>query len=319
MQLFLSLIKFRQKPLNYALSIGASFLVLCSFYIWVSGELAAQFAHDISDLKNFELYKGLTFVALTSLLIFVMCFVFFKKLSRDAEDLLKGQEALLLAEHKCAAGVFASCMAHDANNVLAVISLRAEQLKLLVEPESEAMPIVDKLGTSIDKLIGMMTKLKNSGSTNLGTPIPFDFKRMVNETMELVSHHKSLSNSEVEFVCNEDTIPYVGYSVLFQQMLINLILNAAEAPRSASTNRILITLNQDAHHITLNVEDNGTGISEFEKEKIFTAFYTTKKTGSGLGLLSVKACVDQHLGEMSITSSPSLGGALFRITLPKSV
>ena len=318
MQNFLALIKFRQKPLKYSFYLSGSFLILCSFYIWASGELAANLANDMSDLKHFELYKGLAFVSLTSALIFILCFIFLKRLSHDAEELLQNQATILQTEHRCAAGVFASCMAHDANNVLAVISLRTEQLKLMVEPESEAMIVVNKLGTSIEKLIAMMTKLKDAGATNLGVPQKFDFKKMVEESIELVSHHKSLLQTKVELSLENADFDYVGYPILFQQMMINLILNAAEAPRTQPSNQIKISLHLVNQNINLNIEDNGTGITDRDKEKIFNAFYTTKKTGSGLGLLSVKACVDQHLGQITIRDS-SLGGALFNISIPKSI
>ena len=79
MHTFLALIKFRHKPIKYAFGIGFSYLILCSLYIWLSGELAAAVAEDIKDLKNVELYKGLIFVVLTSIFIFQLCYIMFRK------------------------------------------------------------------------------------------------------------------------------------------------------------------------------------------------------------------------------------------------
>lgn len=107
-------------------------------FIWLSGVLAAEIALDIKDLQNFELFKGLVFVGLTSIFIFSLCYIMFKKLALDAEEMLRNQEIILQSEHRSAAGVLASCMAHDANNVLSIISLRTEQLKLMVPDESES-------------------------------------------------------------------------------------------------------------------------------------------------------------------------------------
>ncbi len=318
MQNFLALIKFRQKPLFYSLYLSFSFLILCSFYIWASGEIAANIAKDIIDLKSFELYKGLVFVSLTSLLIFVLCFIFLKKLSQDAEELLKSQEIILQTEHRGAAGIFASCLAHDANNILAVISLRTEQLKLMTDLSHESSVIIEKLKIAVEKLIAMMVKLKDSGSTNLGKPTHFDFKHMAEETLEMVSHHKSLMRTNLETSIPPGAYDYIGYPILFQQMLINLILNAAEAPRSVEEIIVKFSLKEEAQNFKIIIEDNGLGISEEDKEKIFSAFYSTKKTGSGLGLLSVRACLEQHSGEMNISKS-SMGGAFFEINIPKSV
>lgn len=242
----------------------------------------------------------------------------FKKLALDAEEMLRGQEIVLQSEHRSAAGVFASCMAHDANNVLSIISLRTEQLKLMIPDESESAQVLDKLGQSVEKLIAMMVKLKNAGSGNLGVPQNFDFKKTFEESVELINHHKSLFRTNLKIDIHEGKYDYIGFPVLFQQMIINLILNAAEAPRAETENKVLVHLKEEETQIQIIVDDNGRGISEEEKEKIFTAFYSTKKTGTGLGLFSVKACLDHHHGDIKITTSP-LGGARFEVSVPKTI
>ena len=209
-------------------------------------------------------------------------------------------------------------MAHDANNVLSVISLRTDQLKLMTPPESESALVLDKLSDSVDKLIAMMVKLKSAGSSNLGVPQKFNFKKTFEESIDLISNHKSLLMTDLKVTALDGNYEYVGYPILFQQMIINLILNAAEAPRKSSVNQIFVQLKEIDNHIEIIVEDNGTGVPEEDKEKIFTAFYSTKKSGTGLGLMSVKACLDQHYGEIKLSQS-NHGGVRIETTLPRTI
>jgi signal transduction histidine kinase len=95
--------------------------------------------------------------------------------------------------------------------------------------------------------------------------------------------------------------------------VMNLMINAAEASDRAG--RVRFTVNRLEGGVTLSVEDNGSGIAPSLHEKVMGAFFTTKETGSGLGLTSVRSCVDIHAGTMSIGDS-ELGGAKFSIWLP---
>ncbi len=70
--------------------------------------------------------------------------------------------------------------------------------------------------------------------------------------------------------------------------------------------------------IKFSIEDNGKGIPPEKYDQIFEPFYTTKSTGTGLGLISVKACLDEHRGELKLGKS-SLGGLRFEMTFPSEI
>ena len=98
-----------------------------------------------------------------------------------------------------------------------------------------------------------------------------------------------------------------------RQMLLNLILNAAEATEGKGIIEILIR--QTADTALIEVHDNGPGIPLEKRPTLFTAFYTAKSQSAGLGLLSVKVYVELHQGHVEILDS-HLGGTCIRITLP---
>jgi signal transduction histidine kinase len=100
--------------------------------------------------------------------------------------------------------------------------------------------------------------------------------------------------------------------VLFEQMLANLVLNAADACPDGGLVRVVL-VNHDLH-VRLEVHDSGPGIPADKRESIFTAFESSKPEGLGLGLLSVRAAVVMQGGSLSVDSSP-LGGAAFIVQL----
>jgi signal transduction histidine kinase len=102
---------------------------------------------------------------------------------------------------------------------------------------------------------------------------------------------------------------------LIDRMLLNLILNAADATNGAG--RIEVRLTGDAETVFIEVLDDGPGIADDAKAAIFEAFYTSKPHGLGLGLVSVKVCAEAHGGSVEVSRS-DLGGAAFRVRLPRA-
>jgi two-component system NtrC family sensor kinase len=96
-------------------------------------------------------------------------------------------------------------------------------------------------------------------------------------------------------------------------MLINLVLNAAEA--TGPGGRIDVRLTGDGAEARLEVHDDGPGIPEERRPGIFEAFETTKPDGTGLGLFSVQHIAEVHGGRAEALAS-ELGGACFRVSLP---
>jgi len=107
--------------------------------------------------------------------------------------------------------------------------------------------------------------------------------------------------------------------VSLQQALSDLIRNAIEALENIGNKKILITLTEDQmkDHIIISIEDSGIGISEDIKTKLFTPYFTTKKTGTGLGLTFVKKIVNELNGEIQLMNS-KIGGLACIIRLPMS-
>jgi len=100
---------------------------------------------------------------------------------------------------------------------------------------------------------------------------------------------------------------------LIEQVLLNLLLNALHAVKGQESPRIIVSGFLDrAGHVVIDVTDNGPGISEEVRERIFIPFFTTKKEGSGIGLSLCKEIMRQHRGSIHVLTEPGKG-ATFRL------
>jgi len=110
---------------------------------------------------------------------------------------------------------------------------------------------------------------------------------------------------------------------MLRRVLVNLVRNAAEAIRDARPvrdgsprGRVTVRAEQTSNGIQILVEDDGPGVPEGARERIFDPYFTTKRDGTGLGLAIVKKVVVEHNGAIEVRRSERLGGAAFVLALP---
>ena len=129
---------------------------------------------------------------------------------------------------------------------------------------------------------------------------------------------RQLAQADVDLVLDiEPGLPQVtGDRVQLQQVLVNLLLNAAQAMAGRDPPRqLVVTAQRVDQHVEITVYDTGPGIAEPDIERLFKPFFTTKPNGMGMGLAICRTTVESHGGQLTVESR--LGqGASFRITLP---
>ena len=109
--------------------------------------------------------------------------------------------------------------------------------------------------------------------------------------------------------------PVLGDAIGFEQVLVNLLLNAAEAMGGQPLRRLDVSLTREARSLRLDIADSGPGLSSEAASRVFEPFFTTKQGGLGLGLTICSSIIEQAGGQLSVASSPA-GGCLFSVTLP---
>jgi len=301
-----------KQPWRNAALLAGIYALLGGAYIVVSGTLAASSAVDVEELRDIEVLKGLLFVAVTSLLLFVGAFFLFTRARRAAAEMERSRVAFLAAQRRATAGLFAATIAHDFKNVLTVLSAGLHELADPT-PTVERDDVVSDMRSAITRGTELAQRLGVSGRvTKRGEAEDVDVSELVRGAAQLLRTQTHLNACEVEVVADGHISRRV-YPALVHQVVVNLALNAMEA--AGRGGHVEVHAHADGPTgVVVAVHDDGPGIPAELRERLFDAFYTTREDGIGLGLLSVRLCAEMHGGAVGIDASP-LGGACFTVTL----
>jgi PAS domain S-box-containing protein len=146
----------------------------------------------------------------------------------------------------------------------------------------------------------------------------FDLNEAINEVIVLARSAIAENGVSVQTRLSEGLAPVEGDRVQLQQVILNLVLNAAEAMSmvDAGARQLLISTEEGgANGVLVAVRDSGSGIDPEHIEHVFEAFYTTKSSGVGMGLSICRSIIEAHGGRMWADANEP-GGAAFQFTLP---
>jgi signal transduction histidine kinase len=146
--------------------------------------------------------------------------------------------------------------------------------------------------------------------------IPVNLTTVVREAVSLAGLHPSVPKHALKLDVRAEPV-VTCHAVRIQQVIFNLVRNAADAVRGHAQPQITVTVEDDGDHATLSVRDNGPGIAAAHRERLGQPFFTTKgEAGTGLGLDICQRIVTAHGGTITFESPPGQG-ATFSIRLPK--
>ena len=248
---------------------------------------------------------------------------------RDQTEKRRLQEALVHAQRLDAVGRLAGGLAHDFNNLLSVINGYCEILAAHVAMNPQALREVAEIHHAGRKAAALTQQLLAFSRRQPLNAVVMNFNQLVRDNaailQRLVGEAGQIDFELAEGLANVRTDP-----AQFQQVLLNLVLNARDALRSRG--RIVVrTANRlieqgrnrrtmdvaPGRYVALTVEDNGTGMDAETQKHLFEPFFTTKPEGkgTGLGLALVYGVVQQSGGHVGVTSA-LLVGSIFEVLLP---
>ncbi|WP_144392852.1 sensor histidine kinase [Pleionea sediminis] len=204
-------------------------------------------------------------------------------------------------------------LSHEINNSLAPISSFAGTIRSIAKTQSLEQTFAEQLNESLSIIAERANGLKNfidtyRQLTNTPSPNkqPLNFNKIVHQIASLFddSHFETQLDVQDEIVAD---------ATLLEQVLINLIKNAKEA-QNDSDKAITIKSHRMNNSFLIEVMDKGSGIQN--SDNLFTPFYTTKKSGSGIGLALCRQIIDAHDGFISITNRKDTQGCTVSIELP---
>ncbi len=302
------------RPHGVAAVLAIFYVVSSVAYILTSSHVAAVAAESVEHLEHLERVKGVLFVFGTGVVFYVVAVVLLIRVRRQQEILLDQRDTLVASEHRALAGLFAASVAHDINNVLLVARGNAELLAEPLAGMETKQKAAEAMRRAFVELAALSQRLMTLGrESRPGGLVERDLVGVVDRAVQLAQRHERVQRCKVTMKAGDAVVLSMD-EVLIDRMVLNLILNAADATRG--TGRIEVRVASDPAAAFVEVHDDGPGVPVDALDAIFDAFYTSKPTGLGLGLVSVKLCAEAHHGSVEVFRS-DLGGAAFRVRLPR--
>ncbi len=235
------------------------------------------------------------------------------EVDEKTEELRQSHERLLRSERFAAVGEAAAYVSHEIKNPLMVIGGFARQLERNPEVPQTAGAKLRIISDEVRRLENFLGELRDFTRPAAPTKIDGNLNELVQEVAAMMQDTAKEMNIQLTTKL-AGNLPVVSFDPnQMKQVLINLVKNAMEAFDGGGV--ITLTTNLHDAQVNLSVQDSGKGIDPEIIPDIFNPFFTTKKTGTGLGLAVINKIVEDHQGTINVKSTKGQG-TVFTIHLP---
>lgn len=255
------------------------------------------------------------------------------------KELQETQMQLIQAEKLESIGRLAAGVAHEVKNPLALLLLGVDYLSEGIDPDDpNVTTILDQMRGAVDRADRIVRGLVDFSSQRALSREATELSRVIEEVLLLIKHELTRSNTTVTVKIDRD-LPMVFLDMSkFEQVLINLIINAVHAMAGSGERQVKIRARADSLEdvaknegartrdvfrtgdrvVILEIIDNGCGISPSDAGRLFDPFFTTKATGlgTGLGLSVARRIVELHGGQLTLRNRTRERGAIAQLILP---
>ena len=260
---------------------------------WVDGRtVRVQIATDITDKKHIE--------AVT----------------------LEQQKRLEQTSRLITMGEMASSLAHELNQPLSAIANYCagciKRLQSGAQASDDILLALKKAADQAERAGKIIRRMRDMVKKEEPRRQSYALAELVDETRAFVDIEAQKAGVSIVLDLPEKLPPVVVDRIMIEQLLLNLQKNAIEAMFATPPLARQVTIAArvlDHKQVEVTISDHGHGLSEHEREKIFTPFYTTKPDGMGIGLAICRSIVEFHQGRLWAEPNPA-GGTRFHFTLP---
>lgn len=240
---------------------------------------------------------------------------------QDLTELRRMEMAVQRAERLASIGRLAASLAHEIRNPLASISGSVELLKGVPGADTETRQLADIAVREVERLDRLISSLLAYARPRTEERQPLDLGEVAAEVAKAFEQERRENELRV-IVEAQANVVIEGASSQIRQVLWNLVRNADDAMPSGGTIHIRVMLDDSnamgVVEAVLSITDVGVGIPREEIDHVFEPFFSTKRSGTGLGLPTVARIIEDHKGTVDITSEPGRG-TTFTLRFPRAV
>ncbi len=246
-----------------------------------------------------------------------------KKRGQDA--LAQAQTALSHAARISTLGELTASIAHEVNQPLAALVTNGEACRRWLRRD---VPNIEAALDSVDKMISggrlatqVVARLRALAKNSIPERLPVNLNDVVHDVLAILQNELLTRQVTLQLHLSPTPLWVLGDRIQLQQVVLNLLMNGMQAmTETAQLARVLVvttsaTTTEDGGYASVALRDFGPGISEDAATKIFSAFYSTKATGMGMGLSISRSIVEAHEGSIGFVNAEP-AGAQFTVTLP---
>ncbi|SDQ58227.1 ATP-binding protein [Virgibacillus salinus] len=238
--------------------------------------------------------------------------IYYAAAVKDITDKKEAEEMMIRSEKMSVAGQLAAGIAHEVRNPLTSLKGFLQLLQAGVNRKEEYYKImideIEKMETITSELLFISKPLTDNKQIE-------KVQEMVVDVITLLRPQAKLKNIDILFEQTGSQTVYCDRSQI-KQVLINIVKNAIEAMEEPGNIQLNVLTSEDS--ILLDVIDGGPGIPEEIIHKLKEPFFTTKQSGTGLGLMITTQILERHDGKLEILQNENKGST-FRIILPKQI
>ncbi len=246
---------------------------------------------------------------------------------RSRRTIEEGQTALLKSERLATVGRLAAGVAHEYNNLNAVVLAGAELVALRVRNDPIATRHIGLVISSVERSRRISNSLLQLARTKAADPPVIDLRGQVEETVNLLNPEARRWGAELVSYLPARACPVRIDRGDLHQVIANMVINGLHAAHRTAGARVVVSLEAGGSSVHLSVADNGVGIEPQDLSRIFDPFFSRKGghdsdgrfpvgvEGSGLGLAVSQRLIEQAGGTIAVASIPGSGTTL-TITLP---
>ena len=217
-------------------------------------------------------------------------------------------------------GTLTAGLAHEIKNPLSTIQLNLQLLREDLLPES---PAYEKLVSRLSTVQKETTRLRDildeflrfAGKLEIDKK-PIDVNRLIEELVDFFTPQAQLHRVQLRINPANQPMTVLLDERLIKQAMLNLMLNAVQA-MPPDGGEIILSIRRDPNEAVIEIADSGAGIATEAISRVFDAYYSTKKSGVGLGLPITRRIIEEHGGSLTVSSEVGKGST-FTIRLPVS-